>query len=231
MEWSYHDFLTGAKRHLPRPTLPEPTLAVLPDVLNDVRTLAAERPMRHPTLLSALSWRELGSGRAMGWRDGRLVEEGGYGDPPAADEATLALPRRLEDVSPGARRFMERIEELVLERRTVLALIGGPDLLVPVDPPAMRLPFWAEPAEIGACALAARCLFLCGPWLVENAGPAGETRRRLAASIFLAGVVADGGGVAEEAVDAAAHLASVVLEDAGPPSRVRGRIVEFAARA
>lgn len=206
-------------------------MAVLPDVLNDIRTLVSERPMRHATLLSALSWRVVGSGRAMTWREGRLSEAGGEGDAPAADEATLALPRRLEDASSGARWFMERIEELVRERRAVLALIGGPDLMVPVDPPAMRLPFAAEAAEIGACALAARCLFLCGPWLVENAGAPGESRRRLAASIFLAAVVADTGGVAEEAVEAATHLAAVVFDDPGPPTRVRGRIVEFAARA
>lgn len=206
-------------------------MTALPDVLNDVRSLAAERPLRHPNPLSALVWREFGASRAMAWRDGRLVDAVADADAPAADEATLALPRRLEDVAPGARSFMVRIEELVGERRAVLALIGGADLLVPVDPPAMRLPFSAEPAEIGASALAARCLFLCGSWLVENAGPPGETRRRVAASIFLAAVVADEAGVVDEAVDAAAHLASVVLENVGRPPRVRGRIVEFARRA
>lgn len=206
-------------------------MTALPDVLNDVRSLVAERPLRHPTLLSALVWREVGAGRALAWRMGRLVDAVGENDAPAADEATQALPRRLEDVAPGARHFMERIEDLVLERRAVLALIGGADLLVPVDPPAMRLPFSAEAAEIGAGALAARCLFLCGPWLVENAGPTGETRRRVAASIFLAAVVADAAGVVEEAVDAAAHLASVVFDGVAQPPRIRGRIVEFAHRA
>lgn len=206
-------------------------MTALPDVLNDVRFLAAERPLRHPTLLSALTWREVGAGRAMAWREGRLVDAVAEDDAPAADEATIALPRRLDDVAPGARSFMERIEGLVGERRAVLALIGGADLLVPVDPPAMRLPFSAKAAEIGASALAARCLFLCGPWLVENAGPPGETRRRVAASIFLAAVVADEAGVVDEAVDAAAHLASVVLDGACLPQRIRGRIVEFAYRA
>lgn len=206
-------------------------MSALPEVLADVRSLSTERPLRHPTLLSALAWREFGAGRAMAWRGGRLADAVSDADAPAADEATLALPRRLEDVARGARDFMERIEGLVGERRAVLALIGGADLLVPVDPPAMRLPFAAEAAEIGAGALAARCLFLCGPWLVENAGPAGETRRRVAASIFLAAVVADEAGVVDEAVDAAAHLASVVLDGAGRPARIRGRIVEFARRA
>lgn len=219
---------------LPVPSVPfrldpsEPHLTALPEVLSDVRSLAAERPLRHPTLLSALVWREFGAGRATAWREGRLVDAVPDDDAPAADEAALALPRRLEDVAPGARAFMERIEGLVGERRAVLALIGGADLLVPVDPPAMRMPFSAEAAEIGAGALAARCLFLCGPWLVENAGPPGGTRRRVAASIFLAAVVADEAGVVDEAVDAAAHLAAVVLDGVGQPPRIRGRIVEFA---
>lgn len=206
----------------------------LPEVLESVRGLATGRRLRHPTLLSALCWREVGAGPSMDWRGGRLVEIG-FGstfasDAPAADEATLALPRRIDDVGPGVRRFMERVEELVPDSRGVLALIGGADLVVPTSPPVLRIPFSAEAAEIGACGLAARCLFLCGPWLVENAGPPGEVRKRLAASLFLAGVVADQGGVVDEAVDAATHLAATAFDDPGLRAWGRGRVVEFAGR-
>lgn len=204
----------------------------LPDVLEGVRALASARPQRHPTLLSALCWREVGAGPGMHWRDGRLLETGtGYSvDAPAADEATLALPRRIEDVGRGARMFMERVEELVTDRRGVLALIGGPDLVVPTDPPVLRIPFEAEAAEIGACAIAARCLFLCGPWLVDSAGPPGEVRRRVAAALYLAGEVAEQAGVVDAAVDAARHVAATVLDDPGLRAWGRGRVVEFAAR-
>lgn len=202
----------------------------LPDVLESVRALATGRRQRHPTLLSALCWREVGAGPAMRWRDGRLVDLGAGADEPAADEATLALPRRIDDVGLGARRFMERVEELVPDRRGVLALIGGADLVVPTDPPVLRIPFEAEAAEIGACAIAARCLFLCGPWLVESAGPPGEVRKRVAASLYLAGVVAERAGVVDAAVDAAGHVAVTVFDDPGLRAWGRGRAVEFAGR-
>jgi hypothetical protein len=202
----------------------------LPDVLESVRALATGRRQRHPTLLSALCWREVGAGPAMRWRDGRLVDLCAGADEPAADEATLALPRRIDDVGLGARRFMERVEELVPDRRGVLALIGGADLVVPTDPPVLRIPFEAEAAEIGACAIAARCLFLCGPWLVESAGPPGEVRKRVAASLYLAGVVAERAGVVDAAVDAAGHVAVTVFDDPGLRVWGRGRAVEFAGR-
>lgn len=204
----------------------------LPDVLESVRALATGQRQRHPTLLSALCWREVGAGPAMRWRDGRLVDLGsGIGaDEPAADEATLALPRRIDDVGRGARRFMERVEELVPDRRGVLALIGGADLVVPTDPPVLRIPFEAVAAEIGTCAIAARCLFLCGPWLVESAGPPGEVRKRVAASLYLAGVVAERAGVVDDALGAAEHVASTVFDDPGLRAWGRGRAVEFAGR-
>ncbi|WP_238231532.1 hypothetical protein, partial [Methylobacterium hispanicum] len=144
------------------------SLEALPYVLEEVRILASERPGRHRTHLSALCWREVGAGPVARWLRGRLVFSSGAPDAPAADETALALPRRLDEVPCPVRHFMERIETLVADRRRVLALLGGVDLVVPVDPPSLRIPFEAEPAEIAAAAVAARALFLCGPWLPES---------------------------------------------------------------
>ena len=203
------------------------SLEALPYVLGEIRHLSAERPDRHQTLLSALCWREVGAGAIAGWSQGRLVLSAAAPDAPAADETALVLPRRLDDVPAPVRRFMERIELLVSERRRVLTHLGGVDLVVPVDPPSLRIPFGAEPAEIAAAAVAVRALFLCGPWLPEDAG---VSRRRLGTSLFLAGVVADAAGAVDEVLEAAGHVAAVVLEEPAVRGWVRGRRVEFAGR-
>lgn len=204
------------------------SLQALPHVLGEIRSLASGRPARHPSPLSALCWREVGAGPVMAWSQGRLGMAPQTVDPPAADEAPLALPRLAEEVSPMVGRFMEGIEDLVPDRRRVLALLGGADLVVPVDPACLRIPFGAEAAEIAAAAVAARALFLCGPWLPEDGGAG---RRRLGTSLFLAGIVAEAAGVVDEALDAAGHVAAVVLEEPVLRGWGRARPVEFAGRS
>lgn len=203
-------------------------MQALPYVLSEIRRLTVDQPTRHLTPLSALCWRTVGAGPVVAWTNGRLARLPASADAPAADEAALALPRFAHEVSPPVRGFMERIENLVPDRRRVLPLLGGIDLVVPVDPPALRIPFGAEIAEIAAVAVAARSLFLCGHWLPEDGGAG---RRRLGTSLFLAGIVAEAAGAVDDVVDAAGHVVAVVLDDPVVRGWARGRPVEFAGRS
>ncbi|MGY3581546.1 hypothetical protein ACVIGB_000382 [Bradyrhizobium sp. USDA 4341] len=182
-----------------------------------IAILRAGDPWRYPTSLSALAWIFCGSGQALSWQSGRLVDDG-VGDP---DQPYLA-PDAIEALGAGRAPLplSNRLAEFLPTPGMIVPSLHTRDFCPPGSLPAARIPFEADHEHLAGSIIVCRFMLSCAALLIEPAGvPRGRIRTLLRSSLNAACLIASE-RTCEDAVAAEAErlLQSSNTAAAGAPS-------------
>lgn len=161
-----------------------------------VRMLRDEMPWRHPSNVSALVWIFSGSGSALNWQNGRLVD-----GPSAEIDQPYLAPDATEALGAGRAPppLSTRLAELLPTPGLIVPSLHSRDFSPPSSLPAARIPFEADPQHIAGSIIACKVLLACAPLLVEPAGmPRGRLRTLLRSALNAACLIAAGKNCEED---------------------------------